>query len=93
MTQKRRYIKKKKPNTDFPYKPITNYLVWLDAQSHTGWLSKTAMDKLKPARSKTKGWIYEETEDYIKTFGTYSIDEEDKSIEFGEILCIPKNWI
>ena len=23
---KRRYIKKKKPNTDFPYKPITNYL-------------------------------------------------------------------
>jgi hypothetical protein len=90
---KRRYIKKKKPNTDFPYKAIPNYLVWLDAQSHTGWLSKAAMDKLKPARSKTKGWIYEETEDYIKTFGTYSIDEEDKSIEFGEILCIPKNWI
>ncbi len=51
------------------------------------------MVKLRPAHSKTKGWIYEETQDYIKTFGTYSIDSEDESIEFGEVICIPKNWI
>ena len=89
----RRYIKKKKRLKDFPYKSIKGHLTWHDAQSETGWLSVEQIEKLKPAMSKTKGWIYEETEDYIKTFGTYSIDEEDKSIEFGEILCIPKNWI
>ena len=90
---KRRYIKKRKPNKDFPYKPIPKHLVWLDAQSQSGRLSKEQMDSIKPAQSKTKGWIYEETQNYIKTFGTYSIDSEDESIEFGEVLCIPKNWI
>ena len=77
---KRRYIKKRKPNKDFPYKPIPKHLVWLDAQSQSGWLSKEQMDSIKPAQSKTKGWIYEETQNYIKTFGTYSIDSEDGSI-------------
>ena len=51
------------------------------------------MDKLKPAVSKTKGWIYKETDEYIITFGTYSTDINDNIIEFGEVLCIPKNWI
>ena len=90
---KRRYINKRKPNKDFPYKPIKDKLTWHDAQSDTGWKSKDSMDKLRPAISKTKGWIYEETDEYIKTFGTYSIDPETKEIEFGEVLCIPKNWI
>ena len=36
--------------------------------------------------SKTKGWIYKETDDYITTFGTYSKDENDNIIEFGEVL-------
>ena len=61
----RRYIKKKKVQKDFPYKPI----------------------------SKTKGWIYKETDEYIITFGTYSTDANDNIIEFGEVLCVPKNWI
>lgn len=89
---KRRYTKKKKINSDFPYAPIKDKLVWNDAQSDTGWLTLDQMNKIKPAVSKTKGWIYKETDDYIITFGTYSIDT-DGSIEFGEVLCIPKNWI
>ncbi len=93
MTQRRYTKKKKKPVTEFPYKPIKDKLTWHDAQSDTGWKSKDSMDKLRPAISKTKGWIYEETDEYIKTFGTYSIDPETKEIEFGEVLCIPKNWI
>ncbi len=90
---KRRYIKKKKPNPDFPYKPIKDTLNWRDAQSHTGWLNFEQMKKLRPALSKSKGWIFEETDDHIKIFGTYSKDPDDKSIEFGEVICIPKNWI
>ena len=52
-----------------------------------------AENKLTPAVSKTKGWIYKETDEYIITFGTYSTDANDNIIEFGEVLCIPKNWI
>lgn len=89
----RRYTKKKSLNKDFPYKPIKDKLVWLDAQSETGWVSKEQMDKLKPAVSKTKGWIYKETDEYIITFGTYSLDVDENIIEFGEVLCIPKNWV
>ena len=89
----RRYIKKKKVQKDFPYKPISKYLTWYDAQSETGWLSLEDIEKLKPAISKTKGWIYKETDEYIITFGTYSKDANDNIIEFGEVLCVPKNWI
>jgi hypothetical protein len=89
----RRYTKKKKVSKDFPYKPIKKHLTWYDAQSETGWISLEDMDNLKPAVSKTKGWIYKETDEYIITFGTYSTDANDNIIEFGEVLCIPKNWI
>tara|TARA_B100000941_G_scaffold271500_1_gene230254 strand:+ start:179 stop:457 length:279 start_codon:yes stop_codon:yes gene_type:complete len=89
----RRYTKKKKLSKEFPYKPIKDHITWLDAQSETGWLTKEQMEKFRPAVSRTKGWIYQETDDYITTFGTYSKDENDNIIEFGEVLCIPKNWI
>ncbi len=89
----RRYTKKKKVSKDFPYKPIKGHIKWYDAQSETGWIGLADMDKLKPAISKTKGWIYKETDEYIITFGTYSTDINDNIIEFGEVLCIPKNWI
>ena len=90
---KRRYIKKKKLNKDFPYKSIKDKLTWYDALSESGWCSKEKLDKLKPAIAKTKGWIYKETDEYIITFGTYSKDANDNIIEFGEVLCVPKNWI
>ena len=78
---------------DFPYKPIKDTLDWKDAQSQTGWLTFDQMKKLTPALSKTKGWVFEENDDFIKVFATYSIDHIDKTIEFGEVVCIPKNWV
>jgi len=77
---------------NFPYKLIKGELHWLDAQSKTGWVNEKEIRELKPATCITRGWIFEETKDYIKTFATYSIDSEG-IIEFGEILVIPKNWI
>ena len=93
MTKKRYTKKKKKPVTDFPYEEIKTSISWFDAQSNTGWLTHDKMKKLKPAESKTKGWIFQQTDDYITNFGTYSIDPDSKEIEFGEVICIPKNWV
>ncbi len=78
--------------TNFPYKKIKGELHWYDAKSKTGWSSEKEMKELKPATCVTTGWIFEETKEYIKTFSTYSLDE-DGSIEFGEIVVIPKIWI
>jgi hypothetical protein len=87
-------FKKKKRLKDFPYKTYLKVILHgTDAQSETGWLSVEQIEKLKPAMSKTKGWIYKETDEYIITFGTYSTDANDNIIEFGEVLCVPKNWI
>ena len=58
---------------NFPYKPIKGELHWLDAQSKTGWVNEKEIKELKPATCITRGWIFEETKDYIKTFSTYSI--------------------
>jgi hypothetical protein len=83
----------KKLATKFPYKEISRTLVWYDANSKTGWIDIKEFKELSPSLCYTRGWIFEETKDYIKTFSTYSIDPEDNSIEFGEILCIPKSWL
>ena len=77
---------------NFPYKKIKGELHWLDAKSRTGWATREDMKELKPATCVTSGWIFEETKDYIKTFSTYSLDE-DGNIEFGEIVVIPKQWV
>jgi Ca2+-binding EF-hand superfamily protein len=76
----------------FPYKKIKGRLYWSDARSETGWSNTETMKELKLATCVTSGWIFEETEDYLKTFSTYSIDENG-DIEFGEILIIPKPWV
>lgn len=76
----------------FPYKKLKLELHWLDAKSKTGWSTKEELKELKPAKCITSGWVFEETKHYIKTFSTYSL-EEDGTIEFGEILVIPKKWI
>lgn len=83
----------KKLCTKFPYKEIVGTLIWYDANSKSGWINVKDFKQLIPSVCYTKGWIFEETKDFIKTFGTYSIDPEDNSIEFGEILCIPKQWL
>lgn len=83
----------KKLSIKFPYKEISRTLVWCDANSKTGWIGVKEFKELIPSLCYTRGWIFEETKDYIKTFSTYSIDPEDNSIEFGEILCIPKSWL
>jgi hypothetical protein len=41
----------------------------------------------------TQGWVFEENDNWIKVFGTYSIDEDEETIEFGEVIAIPKGWI
>jgi len=77
---------------NFPYKQIKGELRWFDAQSKTGWSNEKEVKELKPAVCVTRGWIFEETKEYIKTFSTYSIDSEG-NIEFGEIVVIPKIWV
>jgi hypothetical protein len=83
----------KKPYIKFPYKKIKGTLNWYDANSKTGWIDSKEFKELTPSICHTQGWIFEETKTYIKTFSTYSIDPEDNSIDFGEILCIPKVWL
>ena len=51
------------------------------------------MEKAKPAKVTTgEFWIYKETKDWVTLFGTYSQDD-DGTIEFGEVITIPKKWI
>lgn len=88
---KKRSIKKQKSKSDFPYKKIS--LKWYDANSSSGWLALEAMQKFEPAVCHTNGWVFEDNDKFIKIFGTYSIDKDDATIEFGEIICIPKSWL
>ena len=77
----------------FPYKKLKKPLKWFDCISQTGWLSIAQMEKSTPAKVTTgEFWIYKETKDWVTLFGTYSQDS-DGTIEFGEVITIPKKWI
>ena len=44
---------------------------------------------------KNRGYpsqLYKDNKDFITLFGTYSQDK-DGTIEFGEVITIPKKWI
>ena len=87
----RRYTKKKKLSKEFPYRPIRDHITWFDAQSETGWLSKEQWKSLDLLCLKLKvGFIKKQM--ITLPLGTDE-DENDNIIEFGEVLCIPKNWI
>ena len=88
---KKKSTKKQKTKVNFPYKKIC--IKWYDANSSSGWLNLESMQKFEPALCHSNGWIFEENDKYIKIFGTYSIDKDDNTIEYGEIICIPKIWI
>lgn len=82
---------KKKPK--FKFKKLKKPIKWLDCVSQTGWLSVAQMEAAAPAVCTTgEFWIYKETKDFITLFGTYS-EDKDGSIEFGEVITIPKKWI
>ena len=88
---KKKSTKKTTPLVVFPYKKIN--IRWKDANSSSGWLTLEAMQKFEPALCHSNGWIFEDNNDYIKIFSTYSLDKDDGTFEFGEIICIPKTWI
>lgn len=88
---KKRIKDKNKPK--FNFKKLKKPIKWLDCVSQTGWLSVAQMEAAEPAVCNTgEFWIYKDTKDYITLFGTYSQDK-DGSIEFGEVITIPKKWI
>jgi hypothetical protein len=90
MTRKKS-TKKIKTKLNFPYKKIS--LKWYDANSSSGWLTLEAMQKFEPALCHSSGWIFEENDKFIKIFATYSFDKDDGTMEYGEIICVPKIWM
>ena len=88
----RRHTKDKKKHK-FNFKKLKKPIKWLDCVSQTGWLSVAQMDAAVPAVCKTgEFWIYKDTKDFITLFSTYS-EDKDGTIEFGEVITIPKKWI
>jgi len=88
---RKRSTKPKKSKVEFPYREVS--LTWIDANSDTGWLTLDQMKRHTVAVCHTQGWVFEENDNWIKVFGTYSIDEDEETIEFGEVIAIPKGWI
>lgn len=68
---------------------------WLDIQScDNPWNTLDEFDKLLPAKCTTIGYLYEDNKDYIKTFATYSINENSElDIDVGDAVVIPRGCI
>jgi hypothetical protein len=69
-------------------------VVWQDINScNSAWNSEEDLKELKPAMCTTIGYLYEENDNYIKTFATYSIDPSTDDLDVGDAIVIPKGVI
>jgi hypothetical protein len=69
-------------------------VVWEDINScDSAWNSESDLKDLKPAVCTTIGYLYEDNDNYIKTFATYSIDPTTEEMDVGDAIVIPKGVI
>ena len=69
-------------------------VVWQDINScDSAWNSEEDLKDLKPAMCTTIGYLYEDNDNYIKTFATYSIDPLTDDMDVGDAIVIPKGVI
>jgi hypothetical protein len=69
-------------------------VVWQDINScDSAWNSEEDLKDLKPAICTTIGYLYEDNDNFIKTFATYSIDSLTDDMDVGDAIVIPKGVI
>ena len=69
-------------------------VVWQDINScDSAWNSEEDLKDLKPAMCTTIGYLYEDNDNYIKTFATYSINPTTEELDVGDAIVIPKGVI
>jgi hypothetical protein len=69
-------------------------VVWQDINScDSAWNNEEDLKDLKPAMCTTIGYLYEDNDNYIKTFATYSIDPLTDDMDVGDAIVIPKGVI
>jgi len=69
-------------------------VVWQDINScDSAWNNEEDLKDLKPAMCTTIGYLYEDNDNYIKTFATYSIDPLTEDMDVGDAIVIPKGVI
>jgi hypothetical protein len=69
-------------------------VVWQDINScTTAWNTEQDLKDLQPAMCTTIGYLYEDNDNYIKTFATYSIDPITNEMDVGDAVVIPKGVI
>ena len=68
---------------------------WLDIQScEDAWSSAEDFKKLLPATCTTIGYLYENNQNFVKTFATFSMnDDEEQSYDYGDCIVIPKGCV
>lgn len=66
---------------------------WMDINScDDAWNSEDQLRDLVPAACTTIGYLYEDNPHFIKTFATFSFNQDD-TIDFGDCVCIPKGCV
>ena len=69
-------------------------VVWQDINScNSAWNTEQDLKDLKPAMCTTIGYLYEDNDNYIKTFATYSIDPTTEELDVGDAIVIPRGVI
>jgi len=68
-------------------------IVFLDPTGDTAWRSKEELKNFYPEHCVIEGYIFSKDKKLIKTFASYSVDENANITAFGDCNVLPTNCV
>ena len=62
---------------------------WIDIISHSEWMDKSQITKLKPANCRTRGYLFVKNKQVTILFASVTFDDEGKVDNYVDITVIP----
>tara|TARA_Y100000310_G_scaffold154035_1_gene153597 strand:- start:630 stop:926 length:297 start_codon:yes stop_codon:yes gene_type:complete len=64
-------------------------VVWIDTVSHSEWMDKFQISKLKPANCRTRGYLFVKNKQVTVLFASVTFNENEEVDNYGDITVIP----
>ena len=68
-------------------------ITWVDPTGDSGWHTTKELDEFTPEECVIEAYVYSKDKEYIKTFASYSINNDTAVMTFGDVNVLPMSCV
>ena len=68
-------------------------IIWVDPTGDTGWHTTDELDEFECEECVIEAYVYSKDKEYIKTFASYSINQETGVMTYGDVNVLPMSCV